>query len=447
MRRRDFIKVVGAGAGAAMLPAPPLLAREPVRKGKIVKGRKLNIACVGVGGQGGRDVNGVSSENIVALCDVDLRRGGGTLKNKKFAGARKFRDFREMLSEMDGEIDAVTVTTPDHMHYTIAMEAIRRGKHVFVQKPLTHTVWEARKITEAARTHEVVTQMGNQGHANEGTRLVKEWIDADLIGPVHEAHIWTNRPPKSGRWAWPQGIGRPTDTPSAPKELDWNLWLGVAPERPYHPSYVPFKWRGWWDFGAGALGDMGCHMLDAAYWALELGYAKSVSAESSPVNDETGPAWSIITYEFPARGGKPPLKLVWYDGGKKPERPKALEGNRKLSKVGQLLVGEKGTIMDGSDYCSSPRLIPESAMKAAKRPPKTIPRVPRGNHYQEWINGIKGGPRPGSNFDHAGPFSEMVLMGNLALRVGRKVEWDGENMRCTNIPEANQFVTKTYRKF
>ncbi|MDP6525677.1 MAG: Gfo/Idh/MocA family oxidoreductase [Kiritimatiellia bacterium] len=443
MQRREFLKTVGAGA--AILSAAPLCAKDVVRKGKIVEGRKLNIACVGVGGQGGRDVNAVSSENIVALCDVDLNRGAGNLK--KFTQAKKYRDFRKMLAEMHNEIDAVTVTTPDHMHYTIAMEAIKYGKHVFVQKPLTHTVWEARRIAEAARKHEVITQMGNQGHAGEGIRLVKEWVDAGVIGPVHEVHIWTNRPPKAGFWAWPQGIERPTDTPPVPKELDWNLWLGVAPERPYHPSYVPFKWRGWWDFGAGALGDMGCHMMDACYWALDLKYPTSVSAESSLVNNETGPAWSIITYEFPARGDKPPVKLVWYDGGKKPEKPKDLEPNRNLAKVGQLLIGEKGTIMDTTDYCNSPRLIPESAMKAFKRPEKTIPRVPRGNHYQEWINAIKGGPKPGSNFDYAGPFSEVVLMGNLALRVGKKVEWDGDNMRCTNIPEANQYVTKTYRKF
>ena len=443
MQRREFLKTVGAGA--AILSAAPLCAKDVVRKGKIVEGRKLNIACVGVGGQGGRDVNAVSSENIVALCDVDLNRGAGNLK--KFTQAKKYRDFRKMLAEMHNEIDAVTVTTPDHMHYTIAMEAIKYGKHVFVQKPLTHTVWEARRIAEAARKHEVITQMGNQGHAGEGIRLVKEWVDAGVIGPVHEVHIWTNRPPKAGFWAWPQGIERPTDTPPVPKELDWNLWLGVAPERPYHPSYVPFKWRGWWDFGAGALGDVGCHMMDACYWALDLKYPTSVSAESSLVNNETGPAWSIITYEFPARGDKPPVKLVWYDGGKKPEKPKDLEPNRNLAKVGQLLIGEKGTIMDTTDYCNSPRLIPESAMKAFKRPEKTIPRVPRGNHYQEWINAIKGGPKPGSNFDYAGPFSEVVLMGNLALRVGKKVEWDGDNMRCTNIPEANQYVTKTYRKF
>lgn len=443
MQRREFLKTVGAGA--AILSAAPLCAKDVVRKGKIVEGRKLNIACVGTGGQGARDIGGVSSENIVALCDVDLNRGAGTFN--KYSQAKKYRDFRKMLAEMHNEIDAVTVTTPDHMHYTIAMEAIKYGKHVFVQKPLTHTVWEARQIAEAARKHEVITQMGNQGHAGEGIRLVKEWVDAGVIGPIHEVHIWTNRPPTAGRWAWPQGIGRPTDTPPVPKQLDWNLWLGVAPERPYHPSYVPFKWRGWWDFGAGALGDMGCHMMDASFWALDLKHPTSVSAESSLANNETGPAWSIITYEFPARGDKPPVKLVWYDGGKKPEKPKDLEPNRKLAKVGQLLIGEKGTIMDTTDYCNSPRLIPESAMKAFKRPEKTIPRVPRGNHYQEWINAIKGGPKPGSNFDYAGPFSEVVLMGNLALRVGKKVEWDGENMRCTNIPEANQYVTKTYRKF
>jgi len=443
MRRRDFMKV--ATAGTAAFSITPLYGLEKIPKGQIVKDRKVNLACVGIGGQGKRDIGNFTSENIVAVCDVDLARGAESFK--KFSSARKYRDYRKMIAEMGDEIDAVTVTTPDHMHFPIAMEAIRHGKHVFVQKPLTHTVWEARELTKAARKHEVITQMGNQGHAREGIRLVNEWVHAGAIGEVREAHIWTDRPRTSGPWAWPQGVDRPTDTPPVPKELDWNLWVGSSKDRPYHPLYAPFKWRGWWDFGCCALGDMGCHMMDAAYWALDLKYPTAVSAESSGVNNETGPNWSIITYEFPARGDKPPVKLVWYDGGKRPDRPKELEAKRKFPKVGQLLFGSKGVIMDGTDYCNSPRLIPETAMKALKRPEKTIPRVPKGNHYMEWINAIKGGPKPGSNFDYAGPFSEVVLMGNLALRVGKRVEWDGEKMRCTNVPEANQYVTKKYRAF
>jgi predicted dehydrogenase len=442
MNRRDFLGVAGLGVAALALPDWVTGADFPRRQGKIVPAdRKLRIACVGSGGQAGTDINGVSSENIVALCDVDFARAEGMFK--RFSGAKRYKDYRQMLVEMDDQIDAVTVTTPDHTHFPVAMMAISMGKHVYVQKPLAHTVAEARAMTEAARKHQVITQMGNQGHAKEGARMVREWVQAGAIGDVREVYFWTNRP------IWPQGIDRPAQSGPAPATLDWNRWLGVAPERPYNPCYLPFNWRGWWDFGCGALGDMGCHIMDAAFWALDLKYPTSVEAVSSPVNNETAPSWSVITYEFPARGSMPPVKVVWSDGGKLPPRPKELEPNRQLPRGGQLIVGDKGTIMDTSDYCESPRLIPEEKMREfiPNRPPPTIPRVPGGSPYQEWIRGCKGGPMPGSNFDYSGPLTEMVLIGNLAIRLGKRIEWNGRDMVCANDPQANALVRKPYRVF
>ena len=466
IHRRDFIK--HAGLGAAALAAPWAVgdtARAAIRKGHIVPpDQKLNIACVGCGGQGGQDIYGVGKENIVAMCDVDSERAAGVFKSRP--DTPKYTDYRKMLEEMDEQIDAVTISTPDHTHFPAAMMAIERGKHVFVQKPLAHTVWEARQLRLAARKHGVVTQMGNQGHAGEGTRLVREWVQGGVIGPVHEVHAWSDH---SGKGAKAPNE-RPTETPPVPETLDWNLWLGVAPERPYHPAYVPFNWRAWWDFGSCALGDMGCHVLDAAFWALNLRYPTSVQAETAEVFEETGPAWSIVTWQFPerdnipahlpeqlkerirkhfpARDKMPPVKVVWYDGKKQPPRPKELEDDRKLGGHGQLLLGEKGTIYEPGAYCQSPRLIPESKMQEAipNLPPKTIPRI-KGSHYAEWIQACKGGPTPGSNFEHAGPLTEMFLLGNIAIRSGKKIEWDGENLRCSNVPEANRYMNKEYRVF
>ncbi len=446
--RRSFIANTGMAAAGLSISGcltPNGSSSGSVRQGQIIKGRKLNIAAVGCGGKGNVDVRAVSSENIVALCDVDSARAAKTFG--LHPNAKTFTDYRKMFEEMDDQIDAVTVTTPDHMHFPVALEAIKRGKHVYVQKPLTHTVAEARELTLAARKHKVVTQMGNQGHAGEGIRLAKEWVQAGVIGDVREVHVWTNRP------IWPQGIKDPLPKQETPANLDWNKWLGVAPMRDYNEGYAPFKWRGWWDFGCGALGDMGCHLLDAAYWALELGYPTSVIAESKGLTDETAPTSSKVTYKFPARGDMPPVTVIWYDGGEMPPRPDTLEKDRKFSKGGgQLIVGSKGTIMDQSSYCSSPRLIPETAMQDMlknNRIEKTIPRVPKGNPYQEWILACKGeGPTPGSNFDYAGPFSEMILMGNLAVRLsGQEIKWNGEKMHCSNLAAANELVHKPYRKF
>ena len=432
MSRRDFIG--GAAAVAAFTIVPRHVLGGPR---DVPPSEKLNIAAIGSGGMGRSNINACSGENIVALCDVDDNRAAGTFK--KFPKAKKYRDFRKMLEKEDRNIDAVIVATPDHTHAVAAMAAMKRRKHVYVQKPLTHTVYEARMLTEAARKYEVATQMGNQGHSGDGVRSICEWIWDGAIGPVREVNVWTNRP------IWPQGVDRPKDRPAVPKTLDWDLWLGPAPERPYHPCYLPFNWRGWWDFGCGALGDMACHLLDPVFSALKLGYPTSVQACATKVNKETFPLASIIRYEFPARGDMPLVKLNWYDGGMKPPRPDELEPGRRMTSV--IFIGDKGKLMCG-EYGDHPQIIPNSKMEEYKQhlPPKTIPRV-RGSHEQNWIRACKGGDPACSNFDYSGPFTESVVMGNLAMRrLGRKLLWDGKNMKVTNDDEANRYVNEPRRK-
>jgi predicted dehydrogenase len=317
------------------------------------------------------------------------------------------------------------------------------GKHVFVQKPLTHTIAEARALGRVAKEKGVVTQMGNQGHAGEGARLVNEWIADGAIGDVTEVHIWTDRP------LWPQGIERPETVPSVPSTLDWNLWLGPAPWRPYHPAYHPFSWRGWWDFGTGVVGDMGAHFIDQPYWALDLGTPATVEATSTPITKDTYPLASEIRFRFPARGKKSPVTLVWYDGGLKPPRPEELETDRKMgdSDGGVIYRGTKGVLMHGV-YGGGPRLIPETRMKEYKRPPKSIPRSP-GIH-EEWIEAIKSGKRSTTDFSYAVPLTETMLLGNIALRASLKdngvIHWDSAAMRVTNLPEMNEFLEMPYRE-
>ncbi|MFW6162532.1 MAG: Gfo/Idh/MocA family protein [Planctomycetota bacterium] len=436
--RREFLG--GAAASAfAFAVVPGCVLGGP---GKQAPSDTLNVAGIGCGGKGGSDVRGMSSENIVALCDVSEQRGGGSFR--RFPKARKFKDYRVMLDEMDKAIDAVTVSTPDHSHAPAALRAMRRGKHCFTQKPLTHSPAEARAMAETARKMQVATVMGIQRHCSEHIRREVEMVRAGWLGPVREVHIWTNRP------IWhTQGLDRPKRTDPVPPGLDWDLWLGPAPYRPYvdkvtvdgkeRRCYHPFAWRGWWDFGTGALGDIGCHALDHPFWAFDLCAPTRIEAETSPVNDETYPAWSIVTYQFPARGDHPPLKLVWYDGGKKPPRPPQLEADRKLRGNGQLWIGDKATMFNG-------RVIPETKLKElmADEPPETLPRSP--GIYKEFIRACKGGPPCGANFpDYAGPLTEIVLAGNLAVRTGQPIEWDGEHLRCTNLPAANRYIRREYR--
>jgi len=459
--RRDFLGTTAAAAAFTIVPAHVLGG-----PGNTPPSEKINIAGVGVGGMGKSNVVEMAGlarsgrgllpadqkstgENIVALCDVDDEFAAGTYK--LFPKAKTYRDFRIML-EKQKDIDAVLIATPDHSHAVIAMMAIEMGKHVYVQKPLTWSVYEARKLTEAARQAKVATQMGNQGNSGEGIRLICEWIWDGAIGEVREVHAWTNRP------VWPAGIEmvRPKEKPPVPDTLDWDLWLGPAPKRPYHSAYLPAIWRGWWDFGTGSLGDMACHIIDPIFWALKLGYPDSVEANRSTFykgffeqeeNTESFPRASIIRYEFPARQGMPPVKLTWWDGGLLPPRPEELEPNRRMGdgENGVLFIGDKGTLMCGS-YGSSPRLIPETAMQQYKRPEKSIPRV-EGSHEKAWIRACKDGKPASSNFEYSGPLTETVVMGNLAIRFpGTKLHWDGKNMKVTNLDKANEFVHREYRK-
>ena len=402
---------------------------------------KLNIACIGVGGKGYSDAQSVSSQNIVALCDVDDNYAAKTYN--QFPHAKRYRDYRVML-EKEKNIDAVVVATPDHTHALISLTAMRLGKHVYCQKPLTHTVEEAYRMSRTADQMKVATQMGNQGQADEGPRRIQEMIADGAIGAVQEVHVWTDRP-MNGLFDtyWPQGIERPAEAADIPAGLDWDLWLGPAPHRPYHPCYHPFRWRGWWDFGTGALGDIGCHALDCVFRALKLRYPLSVQASCTQVNRETYPVASMVTYEFGAREDMPPVTVTWYDGGLKPPRPEELEPGRQLGIGGCLYIGQKGKILDG-------RIIPESKMQEYTPPPKTLPRSI--GHYEEWIAACKGGTPAGSNFGFAGLLTEVVLLGNIALRMElreslcrQKLLWDAEKREFTNLPQANAFLKKTYR--
>lgn len=432
LSRRTFL---GGAVAASVFTIVP--RRCIAKSGELPPSERLNVAGIGCGGQAGHDLSVVSeTANIVALCDVDDERGAQSFR--KWENAAKYKDFRVMLEKEKG-IDAVVVATPDHVHAIAALTAMQLGKHVYVEKPMAHSIYEVRKLQEAARRYKVVTQMGNQGHSFYGVRLLKTWIDDNAIGDITEVHCWTNRP------RWPQGIERPTDTPPVRAGLDWDLWLGPAPERPYNPAYCPRNWRGWWDFGTGALGDMGCHILDGPYWTLDLGTPTRVSAETSGVNSETGPLWSIIKYEFPQRGSKPPLTLTWYDGGKMPERPADLEEGRMMGDEngGALLVGKKASIMTGT-YCQPVRIIPEKKMKAYKSPEVKIPRSP-GQH-EEWVQACKGNGTANANFDYAGGLTELVLLGTIAMRAGKPIEWDPVNMKIPNAPEADVFIKGSYRE-
>ncbi|MEE9167084.1 MAG: Gfo/Idh/MocA family oxidoreductase [Candidatus Neomarinimicrobiota bacterium] len=460
--RRDFLTRTAAATAAFTIVPRHVLGGI----GRVAPSEKVNLAIIGTGGQGTFDMSQflqIPDVQVVAVCDVykecdysEYYFGGikgweparqqvnqyyaEQTGNESYSGCAAYTDFYEMLEE-EKDIDAVCVATTDNVHAVASMAAIKKRKHVYCEKPLTHDIYEARMLTKAAKKRKVATQMGNQGHAGEGNRLIAEWIADGAIGDVREAHVWTNRP-----WGyWPQGVDRPKSVPSVPPTLDWDRWLGPAPWRHYHPAYLPFNWRGWWDFGTGALGDMGCHLIDTPVWALKLGHPTSVQGSATPTNDETGPIGSIVHYDFPARDDMPPVHMVWYEGGLTPPRPKALEEGRRMGNgSGVLLVGDKGTLMC-NDYGDSPRMIPETAMQAYTQPPKTIRRSP-GIH-QEWIDACKGGEPASSNFDVSGPMTEIVLLGNLAVRnAGKILEWDGKKMKVTNLEEANKYVRREYRE-
>ncbi len=436
--RRSFLKTTSlASAAAAAFPA--ILRAQA---GGQTPNNRLNVACVGVGGRGRAAVDGMMEENLVAFCDVDDARAEKTYE--AFPDVPRFRDYRVMLDRLGNKIDAVTISTPDHMHFPIALAALQLGKHVFVEKPLTHTIWEARQLAKLAGEKKVATQMGNQGHAHEGPRVLKEWINAGVLGDVIECHTWTNRP------IWPQGVGVPDHSkmmPVVPPTLDWDLWLGVAAMREYDPAYVPFTWRGYWDFGTGALGDMGCHLLDGAFWALELDAPTQVEAISAKQTDISAPVASMMIYRFPARGKMPPVKWTWYDGGLEPMLPEGLDHAAKLSGGGSgtFIVGTKATVF-APTYYESVRIVPEAKMKemASGLPPKTLPRI-EGGHFAEWIRACKGGEPAGSNFGYAAKLTELCLLSNVAVRARRAIEWDAAAMKVTNLPYANEYLTKSYR--
>lgn len=426
--RRGFLKG-GTAAGLGLL-----FLRDSKLAFAYTANEKLNIAIVGAGGQGGGNLSNVSSENIVAICDVDARRAGDAFQ--RFPEAKKFTDFRRMLDKMDKQIDAVVVSTPDHTHAAASIMAMKLGKHVYCEKPLTYSIYEARLMRDIAARHKLATQMGNQGTAASGFREAVEVIKSGALGSVREVFVWSNRP------VWPQGIDRPKETPPVPPELDWDLWLGPAPTRPYNPIYLPFNWRGWIDFGTGALGDMGCHTMNLPFMALELENPVSIEAEVVGMTSETYPKQSVIRYVFPARGNKPPIALHWYDGGLKPS-PDVLFAE-DLPGSGCVIIGDKGRLHALDDYGSSYRLLPAEKYEGFKPPEPSLPRSP--GHHAEWIRACKGGTPAMSNFDYAAKLTETVLLGNLAILAGEKIYWDSKRMKAVNCPKLDRFISRPYRK-
>lgn len=449
--RRKFIgNVTAATAGFTILPSYVISGF-----GYKMPSDKLNIAGIGVGGVGATNVHNCAGENIIALCDVDWDYAAETFS--KYPNAKVYKDYRKMFDELGKSIDAVIVATPDHTHAIITAASIRMGKHVYTQKPLTHTVYESRLLKNLAREYKVATQMGNQGNSGEGIRQTCEWIWDGAIGEVTEVHAWTNRP------IWPQGLERPTESFDVPSTLDWDLFIGPAQWRPYHPSYTPWNWRAWWDFGTGALGDMACHIVDPAFWALQLGHPTCIYGSSTQVNTESAPHSELVHYEFPDRGkiGKiklPALKMTWYDGGLLPPRPEELKDGQIMGDQsgGVLFIGTKGKLMTGC-YGRNPILLPEQLHNDYKRPEPSIRRIEKameGGHELDWIRACKESPesrvQTSSNFDYSGPLNELVVMGNLAVRLQdlkRKLMWDGENMRITNITDADEIRVVTSDKF
>ena len=434
LSRRRFLHRSSLAAAGAL--AFPFVSARNV----LGANNRLNIAGIGVGGKGEVDIGFCAGENVVALCDIDERRAAASLQ--RFPKAKFYRDFRELFDKEAANFDAVTVSTPDHTHAWPTLRALDLGKHVYCQKPLTHTVHEARLVAQRAREKGVVTQMGNQGHSHPDSRRLVELIRANVLGQIKEIHVWTDRP------IWPQGLERPSDKPPVPQDVDWDLFLGPAPERPYHPAYHPFTWRGWWDFGTGALGDMGCHNMDLAYFALQLQDPVSVEAKASDHFPETAPKWSVITYNFPQAQGSV-LPLTWYDGGKKPDPGLAKE--KELPQNGCIIVGTRDTLYV-PHFWGAGKFLSGAGMGDFETVPASLPRGPGAEddndraHHLEWIEACKGNGKALSSFNTAGPMTEAVLLGNVALRAGSKIEWNAVQLKVTNNDAANRFVKKEYRR-
>ena len=437
--RRSFLATTTASATAFAM------ARAEGAAKKAAHNERINVVTIGAGGQARANIlelNRTGLVNFLAFSDVDDQRAATTYR--QFPDVPTFKDFRRMLDQIK-DCDAVLVATPDHMHAPATLAALQLGKHVYCEKPLTHTVQEARVVAETAAKQGVATQMGNQGTAFDGPRRLIEWLQAGVIGPVREVHAWSDRPTHEGKILWPQGVERPQDTPPVPEGLDWDLWLGPAPERPYHPDYLPFKWRGWWDFGSGGLGDMGIHNLAPVFDALQLDAPTSVTASSTLFNADSLPLASTVHYQFPQRGERPPIELHWYDGGMLPERPDELEDGEELDREdGIIFIGDKGKILVEGWGGKTPRLIPKSKMESTTLPPESIP--PSIGHHREWIEACKGNGTTRSPFSFAGPLTESVLLGVVAVRTQRTLEWDSANLKINNVSEANAFISKDYRK-
>jgi predicted dehydrogenase len=503
--RRSFIRNA-AVTGAAVSIVP----RHVLGRGFTPPSDKFNVACVGVGGMGRSNLINLASQNIVALCDVDWGYTDKNLsrldtdisnlqahidhpdaapatgkpapkidpekskerldnilhlKNDLIPKAKRYSDYRKMLDQQK-DIDGVVIATPDHMHATIALACMDVGKHVYVQKPLCWSVDEARRLSKRAAETKLATQMGNQGRSLDDTRTAVEYIWSGAIGEVREIHVWTDRPVGF----WPQGVPRPkaavepldalkwdqsgVDTRLAaamagnypvPETLSWDLFLGVGPEVPYHPIYHPFNWRGWTDWGCGAIGDMGAHLLDVSMWALNLGLPTSIETVSTPFNGVSYPSGELIFYEFPARGSMPPVKLTWYDGGLMPQKPEELGDEELIKEGGAIIVGSKGKLMHNT-YGAHPRLLPQSLQESAGKPPEKLARIPGETHELNWVDAAKGKGETDSPFSYAAKLTEVMLLGVVALRAGKKINYDGANMRITNVPDANQYLTRQYRQ-
>ena len=462
--RRKFLKKTLVGSAAFFI-----VPRHVLGRGFIAPSDKLGIAAIGIGGKGVANLTNSFASNqaaIVALCDVDDRRAKPM--REQFSKAAYYRDYREMLEKKDKDIDAVIVSTSDHMHYIQSIAAMNLGKHMYIEKPLTHDIWEARELTLMAKKNKLVTQMGNQGASGDGTRWIDAVVQEGIIGDVKQVHVWTNRP------VWPQGIPVPKDSMPVPKEIDWNLWLGTAPWREYHEAFMPTRWRGYWDYGTGALGDMGCHLIDVPFRALKLGYPSSVECSvtntykdffKEVVYKDTPPTSSVIHLEFPERGNMPAVELHWYDGGIEPERPEILGPNESYgdSGGGVIMEGSKGILTCGT-YGSNPKVYLNDGSEITQ--PKQIAHLVENGmagHQAQWVKACKQGygAYTSSPLSQAGPLTETVLMGNLAIRsafINEKVEnryqfpgrrkkllWDGENMKITNFDMANQFIKRDYR--
>jgi predicted dehydrogenase len=446
LTRRAFI----AATTTTLAAATTRVNAAEVVPGKTSPNEKLNIAAIGIGGMGKGNIQACEDENIVALCDVDSQHAAPVFE--KYPNASRYADFRKMFDKEADNIDAVIVATPDHTHAVIGIAAMRLKKHLYCQKPLAHSLHEVRLMTETAREYGVQTQMGNQGHSSNAIRRLCEWVWDGAIGPIREVHAWSDRPVGGDPWSDFPLDGRPSETPPVPDHLDWDLWLGPAPERPYHPIYHPLTWRGFIDFGTGPLGDMGCHILDPAFWALKLGHPTTVQATNTHTDPaiaaETYPRACIVRYDFPEREGMPPVKLTWYDGRLLPPVPPGMDPRFEFGSNGALYVGDDGYIIHGSHGAGAVRILPRAKARAYEMPEPTIPRVAEGSgaHERDWLRACKDGNPASSNFEYGGPLTEMVLLGVLAIRQpNKRLEWDGPSQTITNDEDANALVNPPVR--